>query len=604
MRQSGDRNQHIFMPGQVYVNELNESGTAGVDESYRPLFGKAMVATSPLVTKDHAETLSAFAPAIRARLCVPQATGELILQRQITLIQSLIILVDDILEAGSPASDESGKLKKSTNATTDAMLNLSITAPPVKVTLPDILANSQEQSESLRDYLNLLATEPVVLAYAVNIWFYSRPELIADEKGRVLPAHTDKYTSAAVLDAIQSTVKSAAIWIYMTALIKALEDTTSKPHRATILQEISNLCQLEYSRVQGLFRRHVQTGIGSKWFKRNANSHDSIGNPRTTMKENPEELTRSDPQLHYILRLCQTETSARKALEWMKKLSDLQQAHPLEREKLQEREFDALLDLFTVISFVQNLSLLVSLPSPSRKKGQEFLSKLQDLDVELQRLRAHIDLRNFVIPIDNLKQPGVADGALKALDAFFIDKTGTKLGFLYEDSVTDSLASLKGKQEVGSEQNVKTDYIPLESGHNQEENIIQRRCKEKTRPSHSSVYEIASVEPPREPSSTSEQQRLTVNPSTAQVFSTLFRRSEARGSLSWVAFESAMADLGFSIFPKFGSVYTFNPPAHLKLPTSFTIHRPHQSRIEGHMLLIIARRLKRVYGWNDQTFVA
>lgn len=32
------------------------------------------------------------------------------------------------------------------------------------------------------------------------------------------------------------------------------------------------------------------------------------------------------------------------------------------------------------------------------------------------------------------------------------------------------------------------------------------------------------------------------------------------------------------------------------------LHRPYQSRIEGHMLLIFASRLKRVNIWGEQTF--
>ena len=52
------------------------------------------------------------------------------------------------------------------------------------------------------------------------------------------------------------------------------------------------------------------------------------------MKGNAEDLTRADPQLHYMLRLCQSETNASKAVDWIKNLSELHETHPMEREKL------------------------------------------------------------------------------------------------------------------------------------------------------------------------------------------------------------------------------------------------------------------------------
>jgi hypothetical protein len=63
-----------------------------------------------------------------------------------------------------------------------------------------------------------------------------------------------------------------------------------------------------------------------------------------------------------------------------------------------------------------------------------------------------------------------------------------------------------------------------------------------------------------------------------------------------------MADLGFSVMPKGGSVFTFNAPASME-SRPITLHRPHVFEIEGYKLLIIARRLQRVYGWSAKSFV-
>ncbi|KAK3938103.1 hypothetical protein QBC46DRAFT_451435 [Diplogelasinospora grovesii] len=136
------------------------------------------------------------------------------------------------------------------------------------------------------------------------------------------------------------------------------------------------------------------------------------------------------------------------------------------------------------------------------------------------------------------------------------------------------------------EQEVKTELLTLPVSILQptEKRLEQRRQKEKTRPSHSSTYEIASR------AETPGAEEPAPSPQTFK----------SRGSVSWAAFEAALVDLGFSVLPKFGSIYTFLPPDTMAVK-SFTVHRPHKSRIEGYMILVFARRLKRVYGWGEQT---
>jgi hypothetical protein len=211
---------------------------------------------------------------------------------------------------------------------------------------------------------------------------------------------------------------------------------------------------------------------------------------------------------------------------------------------------------------------------------------------------------------------------LKKLDQFVIDKVGTKMGFLYEDLVHECLAVLENQYQLAKakmeeqakaaamDQQQKMDWTPtpIPAPQPREERVEQRRQKEKTRPAHSSLYEITSsrTEPPA--TSTAEEsepspQTFKVSASTAGVFETLFKKMQSRGAVDWVDFVAAMADLGFSVVPKLGSVYTFLPPASMGVKRSITVHRPHKSRIEGYLLLIFSRRLKRVYGWGEETFV-
>jgi hypothetical protein len=561
------------------------------------------------ILSDHDETLASLTPAIRARVFIPQSTGELILQRQMTLLQSLNIIIDDILDEGSQSRNQEKPPKKPDKAASASLSKLTIQAPPANLSLPDLVACARDQKAILEEYLGLLSIEPLVLAHAVNVWFFTRPEFVADEKGRVLPVHTDKYISAAFFDVIHSAIKGLAIWNYIGRLLELLESlATDKVCRAIGLQEISNICHLEYSRTQALFKRHVQASSGSKWFKRVSNVYDNAGNPRVTMKGNPENLTRTNPQLHYMLRLCQPETSAFKAVDWMMKLSDLHKAHPMEREKIDEKEAESLCDLAVIVGFIQDLSSLIPMPSFSRKKGRVFVSKLQELEVELNQLKEQIDLRDFVVPINNLLEPGMAENALKTLDQFIVEKAGTKMGFLYQDLVEDCFSDLQNhcqQAKTKIEHEVKTELSPLPVLTPQlvEKRVEQRKQKEKTRPFHSSTYEIVpheethGTEEPAPPPNT-----FKVDSSTAEVFSKLFTKSQSRGSVSWTAFEAAMVGLGFSVLPKFGSVYTFLPPDTMAAKKSFTAHRPHKSRIEGYVIPIFARRLKRLYGWGEQTF--
>ncbi|MCJ1360101.1 MAG: hypothetical protein MMC33_010104 [Icmadophila ericetorum] len=561
------------------------------------------------VLSDRARILEGFQPAIRAGLCIPQSTGELILQRQVTLLQSLNIMIEDILDQGSKSRDRKERPKKSNAVALTVLSKPSIHTPSTKLSLPQLVSSALDQRDLLKDYLGLLSTEPVVLSHAVNIWFFSRPELLPDEKGRRMPVHTDRYISGAFFETIHGTVKAAATWDYTSRLLEFLESRASdKVYRAIILQELSNICHLEYSRAQAIFKRYVQSGTGSEWFYRLSNVHDKGGNTRVAMRDNPEKLTRADPQLHYILRLCQSQTNASEAVEWLKKLGGLHESHPMEREKLDEREVDALYDLAVIIEFIKDLSSAISMPSFSRKKGQMFVSRVQDLEAELNQLKPKIDLSDYAVPIDHLLEPGMSQNALEALDRFVVETAGTNMGFIYQDLVEECFADLQNQYQqvtdiVSQKGKIELPPLAIPAPQSLEKQFEERKQKEKTRPPHSAAYEIV----PRSETSIQEEslppsQTFKVRRSTAEVFSNLYEKSQSRGSVSWEAFKAAMAEIGFSTLPKYGSVYTFFPPDNMEVKKPLTLHRPHKSRIEGYKALSFARRLKRLYGWSQQTF--
>jgi hypothetical protein len=298
-----------------------------------------------------------------------------------------------------------------------------------------------------------------------------------------------------------------------------------------------------------------------------------------------------------MLRLCQLETNALKATDWMKKLSDLHEAHPSEREKLEEREADSLSDLAIITSFMQDILPVISMSSLSRKKNQMFVARSQELDAEMNELKSKLDLRDFVVPIDNILEPGVASKTLDLLDHFIIENAGTKMGFLYQDLVQECFVEIERQFELlknRTEQKEPAVVTPTPPPvpEPREKRVEQRKQKEKTRPSHSSIFEIVATPEEEEPLEEQQPTIFKVRASTAEVFSTLFAKAESRGSVSWTAFLSAMTDLGFSVQPRTGSVYTFFPPKDMHAGNSLTL----QGRTNPRLRVIMPLCTQSAYG--------
>ncbi|XRM43702.1 hypothetical protein ABZX51_006857 [Aspergillus tubingensis] len=275
-------------------------------------------------------------------------------------------------------------------------------------------------------------------------------------------------------------------------------------------------------------------------------------------------------------------------------------------EKTTELEYDAFSDLAVTAAFAQSVSASLALPPAITKKGQMYLSKFENLDAELEPLRREIDLSGYAIPIDNLRQPGMAQGALANLGQLVIDKTGADIGFLYQDLNESCLFEIHNQYEQQRDKEQSAAAVApglcIPESSSSELQIAERRQKVKTRPAHSSIYNITPTTEAPEKDDAPEAPILKVVPSTFEVFSTIFSRSDSRGSIPWSDFKAAMVDLGFSVIPRFGSVYTFSPPQEYAAQKAITLHRPHKSHIEGYRLLIIGRRPGRRYGWNQNSF--
>lgn len=574
------------------------------DESY----GRSLKAAT---AADYHEVTTKLAFAIKGKAVVSQEVGEFVLARQLHTLMHLNVLVTDILDVGSTTKSTKTRPKKSNEAVISALSNLSIVHCRDKLSLDDIINNSLAQKTAVGDYLVLCCSESVILQHMVNVWYFSRPELIPDEKGRILPWLADKYINTSIFELIHNMATGAATWDYMHRLLQLLAEKPNDKIASTILlQEASNVAHLEFYRLQKVFKRYAALGIGTKYFKRVSGKYDD-GFARVSLKQDPELLTRENPQLSYMLRLCSPGIDVTNAHPWIKKLDDLYRLHPIQRSELHDDVLDAFGDLVVIVSFVENLSAAVTLPPKNARRGQIYASRLKNLLDELEPLKHQIDLSKFAVPMENLLEPGMTEGAIDALDQFTAEHMGTRTGFLYQDLVDNCVSQVQTHYEQQKNRVAQIEKKPPKTFEDPtSENVVpgvliqQRRQKDKTRPTDVSPFNITQENTEFTQAETMELSRVfKVNKNTAQVFSTMFAKSEARGSVSWISFETAMVDLGFSVIPKFGSVYTFYPVAKdVGREKCITFHRPHKSEIEGWKLVMFASRLKRVYGWNEQSF--
>ncbi|KAB5535289.1 hypothetical protein GE09DRAFT_1250423 [Coniochaeta sp. 2T2.1] len=554
----------------------------------------------------------------RFRPSFPLCKGESILWRKFRMIKFLTYMVRRILAEGqavdsrelphdSPDDIASLTATLSTLSTDDKSI-------PKDEILPYLVASTSDQASWLESCVDSVYNDPAVLTGAFNAWFDSRPGLVPEVNGNKWPLHTSKYFSPAFFGAVHEAVKESAIWELISALTELLQSTTDKDHRKMIAYDLSDICFLEYRRSQRNLTRHVQTGAASECFYRTSEVLDDAGNARVAMRYSPEELTIFRPQLHYLLRLCHQKTTPSDAIDWPNRLGSLHSSAPELQQKLRVSEFEALLSLASITGVIKDLSSIIDLPVGSESHPKGFRSRLQKAEAQLNEIGEKVDLRKYIWPISNLTDPTVAKAALQGLEDAAQPIMGRTIREVYSDLVSETLANLEAryekinglaKKDTASDQQWASSSSQATSPSSRVPQS-QRRSKEKTRPSSAPTLtapperaadaEAAAETPPSVPDV------FQVSRSTWEVFNNILNRSEAHGPVNWDDFKSAMAELGFAIHPRFGSVYRFIPPQSMNTTRPLTVHDPHKSKIEGRKKSHLRRRLQKVYEWEIENF--
>ncbi|PFH61501.1 hypothetical protein XA68_17158 [Ophiocordyceps unilateralis] len=316
--------------------------------------------------------------------CLPTPIGDRILARQFNLLQSLMFIIDEILNLGSQIKLPDSRPQNSQKSSTRKTLP--------KLDLTEVLVSSSQLQDADQQCLDQLYTDPSCLASATADRFFTNPLIVPDHQGRRLPDLGIKYLSMSFFEVLHEAVRAATVWDSIHQLLTMLQDQeTDKFLRALLLQELSNLSRWEYDRSRSLLRRQVQLKFGAEWFQRVPNASDAAGDPRVIMKGDPGDLTCVDPMLHYVLRLCQPEPDASKAAGWTEKLLDLARSHAMMRGRVNGPEAAALFHMTRTVNFIKRLTSAVALPTFSRKKGQAFVSKMKDLEAEMNEIKTQVD---------------------------------------------------------------------------------------------------------------------------------------------------------------------------------------------------------------------
>ncbi|KAK4974604.1 hypothetical protein LTR42_005250 [Elasticomyces elasticus] len=220
-------------------------------------YGQWMEANGP-EGRQSLEAMAASAPLV----VVPANEAVPLITRQTTTFIFYNHLIEEILDLGSNSRAKNTSGRKSTKETADAMAKVTIAPKPLKASISEAIAQADEQRVASEDYLDLLRSEPVVLNQAVNVTNFSRPELVQDDRGRILPMFADKYLSIAFFEVVSDAVKIIFTWDYILRLIRLLDGLDDKVKRPLLIQELSNTCHLEYRRAQTAFRRQMSKTMG------------------------------------------------------------------------------------------------------------------------------------------------------------------------------------------------------------------------------------------------------------------------------------------------------------------------------------------------------
>ncbi|PLB54148.1 hypothetical protein P170DRAFT_344444 [Aspergillus steynii IBT 23096] len=542
------------------------------------------------------------------RCTQPSVIGNYILARQMQFLQMMNLVVWEILAVYWRGNEKGTSGGKPQGPGTMKLIGLCIREQKDVVSLESLAEMAADNKRSLENWAWLCRTDPEYLINMIYAWFFTQPGLIGDSDNLLLPTMVDKHVSTSLFEMLHTFVHSAAVWDFIARLLRELATTKEDDrfYRAAILQELVNVIHFEYERSQTLLKRYTQRSVGCEHLKRIDGPNNST---RIILKTEPAAFTRASPFIHYILRLYQAKTKVADAGHWLQKIFGLYNNDDALVDLKNQGPRDAIHELAVITGLFKSLKKAVQLPPSNPRKGRTYINCIKAMAPEIESIKESLDVTDLAMPPDRIRIPGVLERVLDKVDEVIDCYTGTQLSTLYEERIEECMLAIRkrsdeNRTQVQRERELMAERLSMTEAPAGSLKIKERKVKPKTRPTQSSSEQSdeSSSSASSPPEIVEERPTMKVKPESYDVFKTLLSRAEPRGSLAWSAFTAAMSELGFAVTHKYGSVVTFEPSASLSHLKAFTFHRPHESRLEGHRLLWLSRRLKRVYEWDIDCF--
>ncbi|GKT47737.1 uncharacterized protein ColSpa_07918 [Colletotrichum spaethianum] len=320
--------------------------------------------------------------------------------------------------------------------------------------LVDFFTGAVHQEFEASNYRERLKTDEMMLCDWVLNWCSTAPEGLADKDGHVLLSRakrsTETHLGICLFEAIHFIDRNIMTWntirtiLYVLAQLDQGKKVAKK--RSRLLQELANVCYRHYYDLQNFFRRNIQCGIARKYRRRLADTYDGFGTPVVMLKNHPRDFVKSNPLMHYFLRLSQPEINPIEALDCAEKIPKYKEVYAHKIPRMTDGESSSLYNLTLVSGFLRDLHHYVRMPPACAIEGREFISKTDDLYVSFDKLKWQLSAPKYTEYLCNMAKdpsrnrgvnPNLHCKALEAMDELVETRMGSVTTELYRNAIRD-----------------------------------------------------------------------------------------------------------------------------------------------------------------------
>ncbi|KAI3530430.1 hypothetical protein CSPX01_14835 [Colletotrichum filicis] len=302
--------------------------------------------------------------------------------------------------------------------------------------LPQLTLTSDS---GLRPFINFIkAEEDETILWSQKL--LTKPDILLMEATNYV-GDLDRYIGACIFDPYYAAEKDSNTSYYIRVLLCSIHimDNSRKTakRRDFLLQELSNVLHLKFLKLLECVKRWLQCGKAEKYFKRVPNTYDHLGSEVVVVKDRV--IDSKNRKIYYGMQLCKPGLTHRHASFWLRKLAPYYKnkvpgVATMVPEGVEFSEFHTSINfsnLNLLVSFTSDLDKQLCLPPVSDTKGQLYISRVKQLEVELATVKRNLDLRRIAPDIDQLAEPLVTSAARDKVANAIEEKLGTSLANRY-----------------------------------------------------------------------------------------------------------------------------------------------------------------------------